>query len=114
MTYIDRVVKSSAAGRRKKWPRTIEPLESRHMLAGDVLITEFMASNDSTLLDENDQSSDWIELYNNSKSIINLDGWHLTDDEESLTKWQLPAVDLAAGAYKIVFASDKDRAIAGS
>jgi hypothetical protein len=39
-----------------------------------------------------------------------LDGWYLTDDADELTKWQFPAVSWAPGEYRVVFASDKDRA----
>ena len=32
--------------------------------SGELLITEFMASNSSTLNDEDGDQSDWIEIYN--------------------------------------------------
>ncbi len=100
--------------RRRKRHLQSELLEPRLLLAGDILITELMASNAATLLDEDRISSDWVELYNKSHTPINLDGWYLTDDEEKLTKWQFPAVDVQPGGYLVVFASDKDRAAAGS
>ncbi|NJM28978.1 MAG: hypothetical protein HC855_01515, partial [Rhizobiales bacterium] len=47
-------------------------------------ISEFMASNTRTngtgsLIDEDREASDWIEIYNPSGVAINLDGWYLTD-----------------------------------
>ncbi|MFV2069083.1 MAG: CotH kinase family protein, partial [Pirellulales bacterium] len=90
-----------------------ESLENRELLAGDLVLTEFMASNDSTLLDVDGNSSDWIEVHNPTASSISLDGWHLTDDAERLDKWTFPAVELGAGEHLVVFASGEDRAAAG-
>jgi len=68
-----------------------------------------MAGNRTTLVDEDGESADWIELFNNSAEHVNLRGWHLTDDAADLTKWRFPNVTLPAGGYLIVFASNKDR-----
>ena len=77
-------------------------------------INEIVASNQSGLLDEDGDMSDWMELYNPSDVALDLTGWHLSDDMDDLTKWTLPPVSLAADGYLIVFASDKDRAAAGA
>ena len=99
-----------AEGTRKRHRRFyIEPLERRHLLTGGVVISEFVASNDSTLNDRDGDSSDWIELFNTSEKSINLDGWYLTDDLDELDKWQLPSVAIDPGEFEIIFASDKDR-----
>lgn len=60
-----------------------------------VIINEFMAINDDTLLDGNGESSDWIELYNTGMQDINLSGWRLTDDADDLTKWMFPAIEFS-------------------
>ena len=78
-----------------------------------VTITEFMASNASTLLDEDGETSDWIELWNGGGAPVDLGGWALTDDVSDPTKWVFPAVVMDPGAYLVVFASDKNRAVAG-
>jgi len=72
-------------------------------------ITEFLASNQDGLLDEDGDSSDWIEIQNTSGTNGDLGGWYLTDDPDNLTKWSLPAIELADRAYLIVFASGKNR-----
>jgi len=79
-----------------------------------VLISEFVASNQSGLRDDDDDRSDWIEIHNAGATVEDLTGWYLTDDDGELTKWQFPSVQLAPGEYLVVFASDKNRAIAGS
>ncbi len=81
-----------------------------------VLINEFMAVNNSKppleegeLLDEDGQSSDWMELVNVSKEAVSLEGWYLTDDPDNLTRWEIPEVLLEPQAFLVVFASGKDR-----
>lgn len=62
-----------------------------------VVINEFLASNDSGgIVDEDGSSSDWIELHNYASYPVNLNGWYLTDDDGNLDKWQLPDITLAA------------------
>lgn len=73
-----------------------------------VRINEFMANNNSVLVDNDDEYSDWLELYNAGPSTVDLTGWYLTDDSTHLSKWAFPAISLAAGGYLIVFASDKN------
>lgn len=92
----------------------VEPLETRTLLAADVVISEFMAANSATLQDSYLEYSDWIELHNRGDEAQDLDGWFLTDSGVDLTMWRLPAVSLAPGAHLVVFASEKDDAVAGS
>ena len=80
------------------------------------VISEFMAINTSKpplsrgeRLDEDGQSSDWIEIHNPAETAVNLEGRYLTDDADDLTKWELPALTLSSGGFLIVFASGKDR-----
>ncbi len=84
----------------------LEPLEPRLLLSGSLLITEFMADNKSTLMDEDGAFSDWIELQNTSAAPINLQGWQLAD---SNSVWTFPAKTLAPGEFIVVFASNKNR-----
>ena len=103
-------------GRRAKRPRItrtlphMEPLEARLLLSTTPLITEFMASNGSTLADGDGNFSDWIEVQNRSDQAIDLGGWHLTDDASRLDTWafpELPQSLLDPGEYLVVFASDQ-------
>ena len=74
-----------------------------------VVISEFMADNGETLLDEDGESSDWIELHNTTGAVLDLAGWRLTDDETGWSFWTLPTVTLSADGYLVIFASAKDR-----
>ncbi|MFV2069165.1 MAG: chitobiase/beta-hexosaminidase C-terminal domain-containing protein, partial [Pirellulales bacterium] len=89
-----------------------ERLEGRELLAGDLVISEFMASNGSTLLDNDAASPDWIEIHNRSSETVDLLGWSLTDDAREPEKWLFPQVEIEPDSYLVVFASAKDRAVA--
>ena len=86
-----------------------EQLESRHLLSRGPVITEFMSSNTHTLNDGNGESSDWIEIYNDSPEAIDLaKDFYLTDDPDNLQLWKFPdepASVLEPQEYLIVFAS---------
>ena len=73
------------------------------------IISEFMAVNRSTVVDEDGDRSDWVELFNPSNSSVKLKGWALTDDPTHQTKWAFPNVTLSSREYRIVFASGKNR-----
>ena len=77
--------------------------------AVDPVISEFMASNSSGLKDEDGDSSDWIEIWNVSGGAGDLEGYHLTDDPEDLTKWTFQKTPFNNDGYVVIFASGKDR-----
>ncbi len=108
------IIAPSARTRDRPRPLRFESLEEKHLLAANLVISEFMASNDGTLIDEDGDSSDWIEIYNAGDATADLNSWKLTDDAEDLGKWSFPAVTLEPNQSLLVFASDKNRAVAGS
>lgn len=74
-----------------------------------VRLNELMASNSSSITDEDGDHSDWIELHNFGDEPINLLGYGLSDNAGNPFKWVMPDVSIAPGEYRIVFASGKDR-----
>jgi hypothetical protein len=82
-----------------------ERLEARQLLAGDVVISEILASNSGGLRDSDGDSSDWIELFNRTSAPVNLTGYSLKDSE---FQWTFPAgTVIGPRATLLVFASDK-------
>jgi hypothetical protein len=77
--------------------------------ATEAVISEFMAANGGTLLDEDGDSSDWIEIHNGGTNTVNLAGWFLTDNATAPSKWRFPAVTFAPGQFRLVWASAKNR-----
>lgn len=76
--------------------------------AQGVLINEMVLSN-AVLLDEDNDTPDWFELFNAGPDPINLQNWTITDDPAEPSQWAFPNVELAADEYLLIWASDKDR-----
>ena len=55
------------------------------------------------LADQNGEYDDWVELYNSSSNDIDLYGFHLSDNENDLTKWTFPNVSISANGYLIIW-----------
>ena len=80
--------------------------------AQTVVINEFMSSNYLFLLDSEGESSDWIEIFNQSQDTVNLGSYFLSDNPEKIYKWQFPDVKIAPDSFLVVFASGKDTVFA--
>lgn len=72
----------------------------------DIVINELQASNKSTQFNVSGSYHDWIELYNNTDETIDITGYYLTDNKDSLTKWQIPTQTIAANDYAIFWANN--------
>ena len=82
--------------------------------AQDIVISELVAANASGLTDEDGSRPDWIEILNATDNALDLDGWYLTDDPGDFTKWRFPPIVVEPKAHVLVFASEKNRAVAGA
>jgi hypothetical protein len=98
---------------RQKYPAVAEPLEIRRLLAADLVISEFMASNSDGIQDQYGNYSDWIEIHNAGDADANLNDYFLTDNAGNPEEWRFPVQTLAAGAYLVVFADGMNNAVAG-
>lgn len=77
----------------------------------DVRVNEIMASNGTTIADEDGDFPDWIELVNNGTESEDLSGWGLSDNSSNPYKWLVPqGILLDPGEFLLVWASGKDRA----
>ena len=73
----------------------------------DIVINELMASNENTVADPAGEFEDWIELYNNGTTTIDLSGFFLSDDQSELTKWSFPSgTIIEANGYLIIWADE--------
>ncbi len=67
----------------------------------DIIISEVMASNGYF---EDGHAWDWVELYNDGKSAVDLSGWSLSDSKSNPLKWAFPeGAKLKSGKYLTVF-----------
>jgi hypothetical protein len=75
-------------------------------LQATVVINEILAENDRLFLDADQDSPDWIELYNSGPGAVDLSGYSLSDG----TRWIFPTNTLLqADRYLLIYASGKDR-----
>ncbi len=117
-TYVQYYIYAENANAGKFSPRRAE--HEFHVLnatgsptVGNLVINEFMASNNSTQADQDGEFDDWIELYNNGTTSIDLDGYFLSDDATNLVQWAFPAgTTINGGDYLVVWA-DNDVSQAG-
>ena len=82
----------------------------------NLVLNEWMAINDRTLIDPADvEADDWLEIYNAGTTTVDLTGYTLTDDLEDPKKWSFPeTAPLAPGGYLLVWLdSDVDQTPAG-
>lgn len=68
---------------------------------GPLLINEIMNKDASG-------GDDWFELFNSGTQSINLSGYTVVDETEDLVPVSLPDVDLGAGEYIVIYATDVD------
>lgn len=79
---------------------------SRVVQFNDVVINEFMTSRSEA---DTTYKSDWIELYNNTSDIIQLNGFWLSDKKDTL-KYKFPeSAVIKPDGYVIVWADNKDK-----
>ena len=68
----------------------------------EIVISEVMTANRSTLLNSDGQLCDWVELYNPTSETIQLGNLYLSNDIADRMKWQLPDSSLAAGERMVI------------
>jgi parallel beta-helix repeat protein len=78
-----------------------------------IVINEFMTANVSTYPDlwDYDDFPDWVELYNDSSVAVDLSGYYLTDNFNTIGKWAIPSgTHIPAKGFFTVFADGYDAA----
>ncbi|MFT5878240.1 MAG: hypothetical protein ACI8SA_002106, partial [Dokdonia sp.] len=68
-------------------------------------INEIMPSNGMTSFDSFGESSDWVEVYNNSSNTMQLSNYYLSNNFSDKLKWQLPVINLPAQSWVLVYCS---------
>ena len=73
---------------------------------GMIEINEVMSSNKGSVPDETGGFPDWIEIYNNTDSKLDISGFGLTDKLISAAKWTFPEGSvLEPHGFLVVFCS---------
>jgi len=76
----------------------------------NIILNEVMASNATTISDEDGDYEDWIELFNPGEQATDLSGYGLSDDYDDLFKWVFPKETfIYPGEFMLIWASGKDQ-----
>lgn len=84
------------------------PNNGDYIKTGKLYISEIVSSNNITIKDNMNESSDYIEIYNGYDYDINLEGYYLSDSEFDIKKWILPDVKIKSKEYLVIYASSLD------
>lgn len=79
------------------------------MVNANIRINEILASN-ATINTDPDYANeaDWVELYNSGSTVVNLNGYYLTDNLNDPTKWRIETdLLLQPDGYVLVWCDDK-------
>ncbi|MFT5860691.1 MAG: hypothetical protein ACI865_002805 [Flavobacteriaceae bacterium] len=100
--------------------RTISPLKTKvavtftliaiffsQVSIGQVVINEVSAFKG--IVDEFGDESDWIELLNITDEPVDLAGYHLSDNPDNWSKWEVPSVVLQPNERTLILASGEDK-----
>jgi len=79
------------------------------LLKSKVIISEVCLTNHKSLLDEEHQTPDWIELYNNSDEVVNINNYRIFDKDRFDDAWVLPDRVINPKERILLFASGKSR-----
>lgn len=79
------------------------------VILDEVLISEFMASNEAALIDDTGASPDWIEVWNPTSEVVDLSGWALSASSDYQDPWIFPRVLLGANEHLLIFATGEGK-----
>ncbi len=68
----------------------------------DIVISEVMPANQSTILSATGELCDWVELWNRGDSPVILDGAYLSNDAMERGKWQITYLTLEPGERMVI------------
>lgn len=81
------------------------------IIKDDLFINEYMSNNKRNNYDSSGNYYDFVELYNNSNSDLNLHNIYLSDDNNDLMKYKLPDVIIKKNDYLLILLSDESKVI---
>lgn len=80
---------------------------TENLTTAGVVINEIVPVNLTVKADQEGGYDDFIELFNNSSSAVNLSNYYLSDDAANPSKWPFPSgTTISAGGYLIVWADE--------
>lgn len=80
------------------------------LLSVILIVNELMASNAGEVMSPATNFDSWIELYNPSDEVVNLNGMYLSNNPENLKLWKMPngIGTIPAKGFKVVWLGSND------
>ncbi|MBQ9941868.1 MAG: CotH kinase family protein [Christensenellaceae bacterium] len=85
------------------------PTFSEAVVESDLVINEYVIDNQYSVMDEDGDRPEWVEIKNTGSEAIDLKGYGLSDDPSDTKKWIFPEMQLQPGEIRLVFLSKKDK-----
>ena len=64
--------------------------------------SSLMINEVSSVSAAKDNQDDWIELYNNTPTDMDISGYFLSDSRSDLKKWQIGSAQIGAGGFSVI------------
>jgi len=87
---------------------TLTAVFSQQEESNIIVINEFLADNESIIMDETGAYEDWVEIYYNIPSSMNLGGYYLTDNLDNPTKWMFPDIQISGEGFLLIWTDDDE------
>jgi hypothetical protein len=85
------------------------PILTETAEAGDLVLNEFMTSNNSGISNEKGSQKDWIEIHNRTDKTLSMELFSLSDDKTKPTKWTFPKnTMIGPREYQIIWADGEN------
>ena len=77
-----------------------------HMFAQEIVINEILTQNKGLVKNSAGKSYDYIELYNSSSKTIDVSGYFLSDDKDTLKMFTVPSgTKITAKGFLLIWAN---------
>ena len=100
-------------GAANEGPTNSIPEFTEGVVSSPIVINEYVYRNSYSILDQDGERSEWVEIKNTGDEAVNIKGYGLSDDADETKKWQFPDMTLEPGQIALVFLDGKDRSVAG-
>ena len=80
-------------------PASTAPVQTTQPEGAELLISEVMPDNKYVTLGH---AQDWVELYNREETVVELDGYYLTDDPENPYALPLTGLQIEPDGYLVI------------
>ena len=94
-------------GLKNEGENKLSPITSKESKV-DLIITEYITNNISSVKSSDGKYYSMIEIYNNMDSDVNLNNYYLSNSSKDISKYRFPDITIKSHDYIKVYASEKN------